>query len=445
MRSILIVVLLFLSCFAQAQEVLFKGKKYMVQKVYLPDGNLRMHWNTSAKSPLRSFENVRQLLQEEGREMHFVTNGGIFKPGLVPEGLYVENGKQLVSLNLEEGRGNYYLKPNGVFYIDQQWRGAVIPSEQYLNIDTTQVKYALQSGPMLLIDGEIHPVFNPESTSRYIRSGVGVKGEDAIFVISKVPVTFYEFASFFKKIMKCDNALYLDGAISEMYQKDVSKQGRRHADFSVMISESKPLPDTLLKVKSPQKIIKDTLDVYTLSGPVQFHHQEAKYNVKGFLYSIYDQDRQGVQAVVTLMENKKTYACGVLVKTSAHAYQIKKQEALSLKDDTYQKPILLQEILLLNGRQLTSSPTGAIKEAVVVLGLSTSGNVLLLESKSPNNTYEQLVEVLKKKGCHSACVLDRGGNIALSVLSQYPNWETPIEDKTKKILVISSNQKLMHK
>ena len=84
--------------------------------------------------------------------------------------------------------------------------------------DTVNIKHATQSGPMLVVDGKIHPAFNPKSTNFYIRNGVGVMADgNVIFIMSEQPVTFYEFAQVFRDRFKCQNALYLDGAISKMY------------------------------------------------------------------------------------------------------------------------------------------------------------------------------------------------------------------------------------
>jgi uncharacterized protein YigE (DUF2233 family) len=38
-----------------------------------------------------------------------------------------------------------------------------------------------------------------------------------VFSISTKPVTFHEMAKYFKDELECENALYLDGAISQIY------------------------------------------------------------------------------------------------------------------------------------------------------------------------------------------------------------------------------------
>ena len=102
-----------------------------------------------------------------------------------------------------------------------------------------KVKLATQSGPMLLINGATHPKFTQGSTNEKIRSGVGkINDKKVIFAITIDESNFYEFAIFFKEIFGCKDALFLDGAISQMYLKDVSPH-LTGGNFGAMISVSK--------------------------------------------------------------------------------------------------------------------------------------------------------------------------------------------------------------
>jgi uncharacterized protein YigE (DUF2233 family) len=84
--------------------------------------------------------------------------------------------------------------------------------------------FATQSGPMLVINGQIHPQFSEQSTSRKIRNGVGVKGQDTVvFAISEDPVTFSTFARLFRDELGCPNALFLDGSVSSLYAPSLEK------------------------------------------------------------------------------------------------------------------------------------------------------------------------------------------------------------------------------
>jgi len=76
-----------------------------------------------------------------------------------------------------------------------------------------------QSGPMLVIDGALHPRFIDGGTSKYIRNGVGTSadGQRAIFAISNAPVNFHSFGRLFRDVLALPNALYFDGNVSRLY------------------------------------------------------------------------------------------------------------------------------------------------------------------------------------------------------------------------------------
>lgn len=162
-----------------------------------------------------TIENLQNQLKNKNKKLIFATNGGIFSQTYSPLGLYIENGKKIVEVNKKNGDWNFYLKPNGIFLI-QQNKGKVIETSKYQ--DSSNILFAIQSGPLLVINNEINQLFDKNSDNRYIRSWVWItQNWDIIFAISDEPVTFYEFALFFKEKLNCANALYLDGAISEMY------------------------------------------------------------------------------------------------------------------------------------------------------------------------------------------------------------------------------------
>ncbi|WP_181943294.1 phosphodiester glycosidase family protein, partial [Klebsiella pneumoniae] len=92
-------------------------------------------------------------------------------------------------LNEDKGWGNFFLQPNGVLaWNDKQ--AVILTTEQY-KAKVFQPDYATQSGPMLVINGKINPLFLANSDSKKIRNGVGVKNNKLYFVISKNRVNFY--------------------------------------------------------------------------------------------------------------------------------------------------------------------------------------------------------------------------------------------------------------
>ncbi len=176
-----------------------------------------------------------------GKKLIFATNAGIFSRTFSPLGLTVIDGKEIVALNKEQGAGNFYLKPNGIFYIAQNQARIVETSE----FQALQVSYASQSGPLLINNGKIHPQFQQGSTNVKIRNAVGVVNDSLIvFVISDGPINFYDLSVFFRDSLSCQNALYLDGVISEMYLPElgiIEKGGDFAAIFAVFAEQTKNL------------------------------------------------------------------------------------------------------------------------------------------------------------------------------------------------------------
>ena len=157
--------------------------------------------------------------------MLFATNAGMFNSNLKPVGLYVEQGRELVHANTKSGRGNFHVMPNGVFYISAD-RAAVAETKAFLK-QRPQADLATQSGPMLVIDGRLHPRFDRRGTSLKTRNGVGVRADGkVIFVISQEAVSFNAFARLFRDGLKCPNALFLDGgSASSLYAPTLNHPG----------------------------------------------------------------------------------------------------------------------------------------------------------------------------------------------------------------------------
>ena len=162
-----------------------------------------------------------------GERLVFAMNAGMYAPSRDPAGLYIENGTQAHRIVTAAGPGNFGLLPNGVFCVGDRF--AVIESRAFAAAPPA-CRFATQSGPMLVIDGQLHPKFLPDSDSTYIRNGVGVSadGLTAWFVIADKPVNFHRFARFFRDELRSPNALYLDGSVSRLF---VPAQGR--ADFGL--------------------------------------------------------------------------------------------------------------------------------------------------------------------------------------------------------------------
>lgn len=161
---------------------------------------------------------VRDQFEQDHKKVTVAMNGGMFNPFFQPVGLTIIDGVTVQPLVTKTtGFGNFFLQPNGVFSFTRDGRASVMTTAQFATIDQSMITHATQSGPMLVIDGVINPLFTVGSDNREIRNGVCVLGDDQIlFAISRRPINFYDFASFFKN-QGCMNALYLDGSISKAY------------------------------------------------------------------------------------------------------------------------------------------------------------------------------------------------------------------------------------
>lgn len=203
---------------------LHEGTDYIVCRFDPAASDIRMFLNNDQSEPYRHFNFVNDALAENGERLIFAMNAGMYHEDRSPVGFYREGDKDFASVNTNEGPGNFHLLPNGIFYITAAGQGFVEETSIYLQIKQPPPTYATQSGPMLVIGGEIHPKFLKDSTSLKRRNGVGINNEgEVIFVIADSPVRFYDFAVFFRDELKTPNALFLDGTISRLYAPELGR------------------------------------------------------------------------------------------------------------------------------------------------------------------------------------------------------------------------------
>jgi len=210
----------------------FEGARYTVCDVG-DAGDIRLFWD-GEDGPYRSFSALSEALKTSGEELHFAMNAGMYDKNFRPLGLYVEETQQKVRISTAEAGPNtqpvpnFLKKPNGVFYVDQEGNAGILTTEDFLAADM-EPRIATQSGPMLVINGELHPMLIPNSTDKPGRSGVGICENGTVrFAVSDGRVNFHEFAQLFRDQLGCANALFLDGGRGVgLYSPDMGR-----SDFS---------------------------------------------------------------------------------------------------------------------------------------------------------------------------------------------------------------------
>lgn len=223
------------------EQVTYEGGLYHVYRLGKDQlATLELRWLDAQGAPLRDFEGLRKALAAEGRRIVFAANAGIYEKGPKPCGLTICGGRELVPLNLADGDGNFYLKPNGIFYVDAAKGAGVMEAAEYGRSGLKPL-IATQSGPLLLRQGVMHPAFRENSPNRRLRNAVGVHATtgEVVFVMSdredreRGRVTFHQMCRLFLHL-GCKDALYLDGDISDMLANPEENARLRPNTFGAM-------------------------------------------------------------------------------------------------------------------------------------------------------------------------------------------------------------------
>jgi uncharacterized protein YigE (DUF2233 family) len=189
--------------------------------------------------PYRSFKAIAAARPADAPKLAFAMNAGMFDDAGKPIGYYVKDGERGHELNRNDGAGNFHMKPNGVFFgTGDKWR--VMAADAFYSQIGDRPDFGTQSGPMLLVDGKLHPEITEDGPSRTIRNGVGVHPVGrAHFVISEGPVSFGKLARYFRDVLKTPDALYLDGAVSALWDPATGRMDARAPIGPMIVVEEK--------------------------------------------------------------------------------------------------------------------------------------------------------------------------------------------------------------
>jgi len=229
LSAALLSITVFLIAPAAAETIEHRGVSFRIYRFDPATEDLELH--LAGENKPGKFTEVAEKVRSDGKKLKFAMNSGIFEKNFIPTGLHISNGKTIVPLNREdfvkeqEGQftPNFYLKPNGVFLFYESGSASIMETVSFAFTKTAKPDIAVQSGPLLVSQGEIHPALNKGSESTHYRNGVGVtKSGDVVFACSAIdPETgltnLFTFADLFLNQLECPDALYLDGAISDIF------------------------------------------------------------------------------------------------------------------------------------------------------------------------------------------------------------------------------------
>ena len=204
-----------------------------------------------AGRPVRTIARVDSLVRARGERLLFATNAGLYERVDSATGMLVADGGRTYSrLNRSAGPpnpcsvANFYCPPNGVFFVAGE-RASVLSTADFARRPASAAapRIAAQSGPLLVRRGALARAFPPESRSRVVRNGVGVRADGTVvFAIADTRVTFHHFATAFRDVLRCPDALFLDGAISQLYAGPGSRLPPRSREFAAVFIVTTPPP-----------------------------------------------------------------------------------------------------------------------------------------------------------------------------------------------------------
>lgn len=195
----------------------FERTEFIVAEADMSRVRLRMLSHSAA---LHSLPDAVEVLRRRGERALLVTNGGLFHAES-PIGLQVEDGRPVRSLRLgstpPEGQkaGNFYYLPNGVLYQDHAGRVAIRESSDMRGHERS-IRDGLQSGPALLLNGNVHPIARPPNRGRAHerRSAACISAPERLSIVFAPGATTFPQITRFLTELGCRDAIFLDATIT---------------------------------------------------------------------------------------------------------------------------------------------------------------------------------------------------------------------------------------
>ena len=129
----------------QLRTLEYNGSRFTVATVDLRKVQLKLFWKDANGKKLESLEGLETYLTRNKRTLLAGMNAGIFDANFTPLGLHAERGRVLHPVKTRRNAyGNFYLQPNGVFYIDAS--GAHVIDTLEFTRRNAKVLEATQSG-----------------------------------------------------------------------------------------------------------------------------------------------------------------------------------------------------------------------------------------------------------------------------------------------------------
>jgi uncharacterized protein YigE (DUF2233 family) len=217
---------------------------YIGYEVNPNSSQIRMYWKDDKGNVLGNLNNVKIFVEQQGYNLLYASNGGMYMQNQAPLGYYIQQGKTLQKINTKKGSGNFYLKPKGVFYVTKNNLPGIKSIETIADralLQKENINYLTQSGPMLVYNSTINPLFTKNSSNINVRNGAGIlPNGNAYFAMSTYPVSFYNFAKHFKD-KGCTKALYFDGFVSRSFcpQQNYTQLGGNFGVIVAVVSKTK--------------------------------------------------------------------------------------------------------------------------------------------------------------------------------------------------------------